>query len=248
MAVKISMPKLSDTMTEGKLIAWRKKEGDEVKPGDVLAEVETDKANMDLESFDKGTLLKCLVKENEKVRVGAVLAVIGDRKENIDAILKEISGAAQVPVETEKRRDGETEKARSPEPEKVPLTRPPEADALSPGAIRVSPLAARMAAEHGIPLEGVRGSGPGGRIVKADIETVLSQGLHLQPKRPAAAAIQIVNKLVETLTPLDGMRKVIADRMTQAKQTIPHFYLQDRIPMDRVVGLRAALNSRTPDR
>ncbi|MBI4179416.1 2-oxo acid dehydrogenase subunit E2, partial [bacterium] len=107
---------------------------------------------------------------------------------------------------------------------------------------------ARMAAEHGIPLEGVRGSGPAGRIVKADIETVLSQGLHLQPKRPAAAALQIVNKLVETLTPLDGMRKVIADRMTQAKQTIPHFYLQDRIPMDRVVGLRAALNARGADR
>lgn len=255
MAIKISMPKLSDTMTEGKLIKWHKKEGDEIKPGDLLAEVETDKANMDLEAFDKGTLLKCMVRESEKVRVGAVLAVLGDKKENIDTLLKEIRDAATPPMEKPAApTPAPAEKTpEAPRPAAMPRAISSDAPTASPrsaslsiigGDIRVSPVAAKMAAGHGIPIEGIRGSGPGGRIVKSDVEAIIQQGLNMPTRRQAAPAIQISNKLAETLVPLDGMRKVIAERMTQAKQTIPHFYLQDGIPMDRVVGMRAALNAR----
>lgn len=256
MAVKISMPKLSDTMKEGKLIKWHKNVGDEIKPGDLLAEVETDKANMDLESFDRGILLACLVKENEKVPVGVVLAVIGDKKENIDSLLKELRDAP--PPAKKSEAVAPQLSVVSPPPVKSAVSSAPEASLParpelpppSAAGLRVSPVAARMAAEHGIPLGSVRGSGPAGRIVRDDIEKILNQGMGARlPARGAipAPSIQIENKLAETLTPLDGMRKVIAERMSQAKQTIPHFYLQDVFRMDRVVGLRMALNANAPE-
>ena len=264
MAIKISMPKLSDTMKEGKLIKWHKNEGADVNPGDILAEVETDKANMDLEIFDKGTLLKRLVKENDKVPVGTVLAVIGDKKENIDAILKEISSMPPTAAAAEKKHSpgsapasSSPAKAVSPAPSVSPVresARPavPSSPqpAVSSSGIRVSPVAAALAAEHGIPLDSLQGSGPEGRIIKRDIETVLAQGwttARLPSRGRAAAApgtVRIENQLAESLVPLEGMRKVIADRMSQAKQTIPHFYLQDAIRMDRIHALRESLNSR----
>ncbi|OGH56542.1 MAG: hypothetical protein A3G34_08855 [Candidatus Lindowbacteria bacterium RIFCSPLOWO2_12_FULL_62_27] len=243
MATKISMPKLSDTMKEGRLIRWHKNEGDEVKPGDVLAEVETDKANMDLEAFDPGTLLKRLVQENEKVQVGAVMCVIGDKGENIDALLKETPAAEKKLAPARVVPEPAAVRPQAPVP-------PPPPAAVGAGGVRVSPLAAKMAAERGIPLEAVRGSGPGGRIVKSDIEEILKAGVDARlPSRGRAGqpAMVIENRLAETLQPLDGMRKVIAERMSQAKQTIPHFYLQDTIRMDRVVGLRAALNAKVGD-
>lgn len=260
MAVKISMPKLSDTMKEGKLIKWHKAEGEEVKPGDLLAEVETDKANMDLESFDKGTLLKRLVKENEKVPVGTILALIGDKKENIDLLIKEIQAAPPTAAAPSPVSPAAPAPAASPAPALRPPVPVPSAAASAvrippgpavsaPSGIRVSPVAARMAAEHGIPLESVQGSGPDGRIVKSDIDAILRSGLSSRLPargRPASPPVQIENKLTESLVPLEGMRKVIAERMSQAKQSIPHFYLQDVIRMDRVVGMRMALNAQAP--
>ncbi len=259
MAVKISMPKLSDTMKEGKLIKWHKQEGDEVKPGDVIAEVETDKANMDLEAFDKGTLLKLFVKENDRVPVGAVLAIVGDRKESIDDLVGEIESSrdappvAAVPHTAQATAAATAATPHIPAPVSArPLAKPaPSVDpvrlGLAAGGLRASPMAAKMAAEHGIPLESIQGSGPGGRIVKNDIDLILSQGLaqRLPDRRRGGTppAIEIQNKLAETLTPLEGVRKVIAERMALAKQSIPHFYLQAKLRMDRVVGFRMALNS-----
>lgn len=248
MATKVQMPKLSDTMEEGKILKWLKKEGDHVEQGEVIAEVESDKADMELEAFDSGTLLKIVVPEGKGVGVGEVIAIIGEKGENVDELLKEggknekEEPAKEIKKETEAE-DSEPKEVTDDRTEKVgrneikthkeetkpaPITR-------DDGILKASPLARRMAEEHGIDLKKLRGTGPEGRIVKRDIELAIKEGI---PQAPEDREDKPVAETVE----LTGMRKAIARRMVESKTTVPHFYLTVEIDMSTVIEMRARIN------
>ncbi|MEX1213053.1 MAG: pyruvate dehydrogenase complex dihydrolipoamide acetyltransferase [Balneolaceae bacterium] len=232
MAEKIEMPKLSDTMEEGVIAKWNVKEGDKVQSGDVIAEVETDKATMEVEVFESGTILKILVEEGASVPLGGLMAVIGEKGEDIDAILKESesSGSAESPGDEKPEPQAKEEAASSPAPSAGSDSRP---DSEEDGRIKASPLARKMAEEKGISLTRVDGSGPDGRIVKQDIENfVPSKG---------RAAETFVSGEDETL-PVSQMRKAIARRLSESKFTNPHFYVTVDIDMEPAVAARASLN------
>ncbi len=249
MALVIDMPKLSDTMTEGVLVAWLKKEGERVEPGDLIAQVETDKATMDLEAFDEGVLLKQLVKEGETVPVGAPIAILGEEGEDISELLKQLAGeTTEAAPEAEKKEEEEKAVPQEPEKEQAPAAEevPP-----SDGRIKASPLARKLAREHGIDLRTVKGSGPEGRIVKRDIEAILARKkekvvaapVPVEEQAPAAAPPAVPTEAIPyediKLTP---MRKTIARRLSESKRTAPHFYLTMDIAMDRAVAFREELN------
>ncbi|GAA5482611.1 dihydrolipoamide acetyltransferase family protein [Haloferula sargassicola] len=254
MAINIEMPKLSDTMTEGTLVKWHKQVGDDVEIGDIIAEVETDKATMEMEAFDEGTITEIRVQEGEKAPIGSVLAVLdGD-----DA------GTGPAPSSSK----SETE----PKPaEEKPASQPAPAGSPAPAAtnrdagdrIKASPLARKIAAENGVDLSSLEGSGPGGRIVKADVEGSkpaapaqssqasaadrLAAAAKAKASTPAAApapqAIQPTAKEGDEKLPLSSMRKIIADRLLLSKQTIPHFYLHAEVDMAPLMALRKQVNS-----
>lgn len=268
MPVNIDMPKLSDTMTEGTLIKWHKKVGDTVEIGDILAEVETDKATMEMEAFDEGTLTEILIQEGEKAPIGGVLAVLdGDG-----------DGAEQASSEDEEEPFAETsEKAApqaAPKSESKPAAPTPAADGER---VKSSPLARKIAAEHGIELSGIEGTGPGGRIVRKDVEAAAqSGGAKTQPAStesraasalaaaakaksvgqtsaapaPAAAvaavagpqAIQPVVREGDELVELSTMRKIIASRLLTSKVTIPHFYLHLEVDAAPLMAIRKQIN------
>lgn len=236
MAIIIDMPRLSDTMTEGVLVAWLKKEGDPVEPGDIIAQVETDKATMDVEAFDKGILLKQLIKEGEAVPVGAPIAILGEPGEDISSILEQYQKSQEAPS-----------KASTALPEPEPETHPvPPAPPTDGKRIKASPLARKLAQEYGIDLSTVKGSGPEGRIVKRDIEAVLAQQKAAAPAAPTPAparpAAPTPPELPYEDIPLTPMRKTIARRLVESKQKAPHFYLTIDIGMDKAVAFRAELN------
>lgn len=250
MATEILMPALSPTMEEGTLSKWLKKEGDEVKSGDILAEIETDKATMEFEAVDEGTLGKILIPEGTSgVKVNTPIAVLLEEGEDASAAPapKAVPAAvASAPVAAE------APKAAAPAP------KAPVADGKR---VFASPLARRIAAEKGLDLASVKGSGPHGRIVKADVEgakaapaaaptpaTVASVAPSPAAAAPQGMSAATVAKLYEgrdyeEIT-LDGMRKVIAARLTEAKQTIPHFYLRREINIDALLAFRADLNKK----
>jgi pyruvate dehydrogenase E2 component (dihydrolipoamide acetyltransferase) len=250
MAQKVQMPKLSDTMEEGKILKWLKKEGEKVEQGEVLAEVESDKADMELEAFDSGTLLKIVVPEGKGAGVGKVIAIIGEKGEDIDELLKGESDGEEPkeaePEEEEKKKEEKepkeeekirekTEKkdvSREEQPEKSgkPATR-------GDGGIKTSPLARRMADEHGLDLTAIGGTGPEGRIVKRDIEKALEEGVGAAK----AASGERVGPVAETIE-LTGMRKAIARRMTDSKTSVPHFYLTVEVDMERAMEMRKRIN------
>jgi pyruvate dehydrogenase E2 component (dihydrolipoamide acetyltransferase) len=255
MAIQILMPALSPTMTDGKLAKWLKKEGDTVSSGDVIAEIETDKATMEMEAVDEGTIGKILVPEgSEGVAVNAPIAVLLEEGEDASAIEAAASPAkAPAPAPA-------AEKPAAPAPEKpaVPQARPaapaPQT-AAAPAGDRVfaSPLARRMAEQAGLSLADVQGSGPQGRIVKADVEKALAGGrpaaaAAAAPQAaaaPAPAAPQITGPYTEV--PNSSMRKVIAKRLSESKQTIPHFYLTVDCEIDGLLALRKQLNAKSPE-
>ncbi len=227
----INMPKLSDTMTEGTLVRWLKKEGDTVAAGDILAEVETDKATMEMESFDDGVLKETYVKEGGKIAVGQKIALILGDGESADA------PAADKPAEK-----SET-KADAPKDSKPAATSAPAAAPASSGRVKASPLAKKIAAERGVSLEGVVGSGPGGRIVEKDVPAAGSA-----PRAASAAAAPAPIKLEktggeETRIELSGMRKVIAERLLASKTQIPHFYLSIEVDAAPLMRLRKEVNA-----
>ncbi len=251
MAIKVQMPKLSDTMEEGKILKWLKKEGDQVEQGEVIAEVESDKADMELEAFDSGTLLKIVVPEGKGASVGNVIAIIGEEGEKVDDLLKE-DGEEKKEVEEskkeekdEEKEEGKEEKKKEPEKEKKepekeqPKREEPERKpaARDDGAIKASPLARKMADEHGIDLKALDGSGPEGRIVKRDIEKAIEEGVPGKAE-PAAPAGEPVAETIE----LTGMRKAIARRMVESKTSVPHFYLTVEIDMTRIMEARKRIN------
>lgn len=233
----VLMPRLSDTMTEGVIAGWNKNVGDTVKKGDVLAEIETDKATMELESYKNGTLLYTGAKKGEKIAVNDLLAIIGEKdKVDVDAIVAAAKGGAQP---TESKTEEKTKETEAPAETEQP------AEASENGRIKASPLAKKLAAEKGIDLKTVQGSGDGGRIVKQDIDTYQpaakaeeSSKPSTKPAAPAAPAGQVSYEEV----PVSQMRKVIAKRLAESKFTSPHFYLTMAIDMDKAVESRAKLN------
>ena len=255
MPTNILMPALSPTMTEGTLARWLKKEGEPVKSGDVLAEIETDKATMEVEAVDEGILGKILVADGTaNVAVNATIAILLGEGE--DASAAAAPAAPRAAVKSAEPSADAPPAAPSSGP--APASATPPAEAAPGTRIFVSPLAKRLAKEAGLDLAGIKGTGPNGRIVRADVEAAQSAPKPLAAAAPAphaaepskaaapaskpAAAITAPHKAV----PNSSMRKVIARRLTEAKQSIPHFYLTADVELDALLKLRADLNARSP--
>jgi len=233
----ITMPKLSDTMLEGTLVKWLKKTGDKIEVGDVLAEVETDKATMEMEAFEDGVLTEIIVPEGGVVKVGERLAVIGgDGKSAAQPAAKPAAApaaAASAPT--------------APRPASLaPLTPKPRAAAAADGSrIKASPLAKKLAAERGVDLGGVIGSGPGGRIVADDVPQKGSAPAARPAGAPPAAAprIEVTSTDADKRIPLSGMRRTIAERLLASKTQIPHFYLSVEVDAAPLARLRKDINA-----
>ena len=231
MATYIEMPKLADTMTEGTLVKWHKNEGDKVKSGDILADVETDKATMGMEAFDDGILHKLLVSAGQKVPVGTHIALLLAKGEAPPA-----AGAAPAPAAA-------AAPAAQAGSAPAPASAAPVATA-SGERVKASPLAKKVAAERGVSLAGVAGSGPGGRIIAEEV-TKLSPGAAPAAAKAAPAAPITATPAAagDQRIPLSGMRRVIAERLLTSKTTIPHFYLNIEVDAAPLMKLRADLNS-----
>ena len=262
MAIQILMPALSPTMTEGKLAKWLVKEGDEVSSGDVVAEIETDKATMELEVADEGKVGKLLIEEGvEGIAVNKPIAILMEEGEDasaLDAAVKSASSAEPPPPAAE---------APAPAPEPAPAAAAPAAPAPQASAVPVpadgrvfsSPLARRMAEQAGLDLARLSGSGPHGRIVKRDIESAIAAGTGVAAPAapmaapaaaaPVAAPAPIPAEIVAPYTevPNSSMRKVIARRLGESKRTIPHFYLTVDCEIDRLLELRKELHAKSPE-
>ena len=231
MAEIIRMPKMSDTMTEGVVVKWLVKEGDQIKSGDIIAEVETDKATMDFECYSKGTLLYIAVKEGQSVPVDGVVAVVGQPGEDFHSLLSG-SPAADTTVAAVV----EAPATQAPAAVSAPLQQP--SAPLSTDRILASPLAKKLAADKGIDLAAVKGSGENGRIVKQDVEAF--QGMPAMVSAPAIAVVSGTESYEEV--PVSQMRKTIAARLSDSKFSAPHFYLTIEINMDKAVAAREQMN------
>ncbi|PJR12578.1 pyruvate dehydrogenase complex dihydrolipoamide acetyltransferase [Sinorhizobium meliloti] len=263
MPINITMPALSPTMEEGNLAKWLVKEGDKVKSGDVIAEIETDKATMEVEAVDEGTVAKIVVPAGtEGVKVNALIAVLAGEGEDVATAAKGGNGAAGAASAPKPQETGETAPAAAPAPQAAaPASPAPAADGEGK-RIFSSPLARRIAKEAGIDLSAIAGSGPHGRVVKKDVEAAVSGGAAKPAAAPAAAPApatlakgmseDAVLKLFEPgsyeLVPHDGMRKTIAKRLVESKQTIPHFYVSVDCELDALLALRAQLNAAAPEK
>jgi pyruvate dehydrogenase E2 component (dihydrolipoamide acetyltransferase) len=265
MANIIDMPKLSDTMSVGTLVKWLKKEGDAVKAGDMLAEVETDKATMELESFFDGTLLKIFAPAGSQIAIGAPLCAVGQPGEQVDAPASAPAPKAAAPAPAAPaaapapvaQAPAPAPVAPPPAPVAAPAPAPaPVAAAPAPeGRVKISPLAKKIAAQNNLNVAGLAGSGPHGRIVKADVLAAVANPALLQAKsapssvsRPPSSAFtggtpSRTGPLQEDRTvPATNMRATIAKRLLEAKTTIPHFYLEIEVDAEPLLALRAQLN------
>ncbi|HEX6554037.1 MAG TPA: dihydrolipoamide acetyltransferase family protein [Ktedonobacteraceae bacterium] len=275
---EISMPRLSDTMQEGTISRWLKQPGDEVKKGDVLAEIETDKATMDLEAYESGTLEKILVQGGETVPIGQPVAVIGSGSGAQSAGAQPAQQPAQEPSPAPASARAATEEApATPEPAAESKEQAPAAESTSApqrvsetaersdgASIKVSPLARRMAEEHNIDLRQLQGTGPGGRIVRDDIEdylehrgptpsTATPEAAPAAPPQEAPAAAQAAAPAARPeagapppdaeVVKLSRVQVLIARRLTESKQTIPHFYVSSEVDMTDVLAMRQTFNA-----
>jgi pyruvate dehydrogenase E2 component (dihydrolipoamide acetyltransferase) len=274
MATKVIMPKLSPTMEEGQISRWLKKEGDKVSMGEPLAEIDTDKATMEMQALANGVLRKILINEGQAAPLGQLIAVIGEPDEDIAAMLAEAPAAAPPPQKQEQgpvKQEQEQPAPAPPPPQakaaaaasSAPQPQPSNVDAKVDGGqpqaaasggarMIVSPLAARMAADAGIDLRSLQGSGPGGRIIKRDIEAAISQ-----PK-PAPAPQQFPRAVEPGQfqqaaaspyrdEPASEIRKTIARRLVTSLGPVPHFFLTTDIEMDRAAEMRKGINALDPD-
>ncbi len=230
MATKIAMPKLSDTMTEGVILKWRYKEGDKVKQGETLVEIESDKADMELESYDSGILRKILVPEGGKAAIGAPIAIIAEANEDISGLLS--GSPITVAAGTDKKSVPAT---TSVETHAQPVIESTPAVPTN-GRLKASPLARRLALDNKLRLETISGSGPQGRIIKRDVEGAMKGNAGTMPAQPAV--VPGTTRDVE----LSLIRKTIAKRMQESKQTVPHFYVTVEIDMDAAIAFRETLN------
>lgn len=262
MADVITMLALSPTMDEGTLAEWTKSEGDTIAEGEVLAEVETDKATMEMESFFEGTILKLLVKPGDAVPVGAPIAVVGEEGEDISEVLAEFDTGEIAADQVSEEGEGGATGAPAPPSgtgdggiEAEPTELAPAAEAQTSvgasaearGRIKASPLAKRIAEEQSVDLAALEGSGPGGRIIKRDIERAVEQGVAGQRQARRAATVQPVAEAAQvTEVPLSQMRKTIARRLQEA-WAAPHFMLTMDIDMARTMALRKEVNAQFKD-
>jgi len=255
MATKVIMPKLSPTMEEGQISRWLKKEGDKVSMGEPLAEIDTDKATMEMQALGNGVLRKILINEGQSAPLGQTIAVIGEPDEDIAALVSEAPPAK--PQVTEQKETDVPPPAPDvaqpqPQPKAAAATaapravdngRQPQAAASDSGRMIVSPLAARMAAEAGIDLRSLQGSGPGGRIIKRDIEAIISK-----PKAaPAPSSVQQAGAAGYRDEPASQIRQTIAKRLVTSLGPVPHFFLTTDIEMDRAAEMRKGINALDPD-
>jgi pyruvate dehydrogenase E2 component (dihydrolipoamide acetyltransferase) len=276
MPIEIRMPALSPTMTEGNLAKWLKKEGDEVHSGDVLAEIETDKATMEFEAIDDGRLGRILVPEGTQgVKVNEPIAVLLGEDEDASALATPAGPAPAAAPPPVQRSEPTPAPPSAPQPVAPAAIAAPSPAAPAPaqpdGRIFASPLARRMATQAGLDLAALKGSGPQGRIVKADIEAVLA-GAPARPAAPARAAVPILpeekpaaapaaapalskervaalaGNAPYTLQPMTAMRRTIARRLTEAKQTVPHFYVSIDCEIDALLKIRGELNGKSPEK
>lgn len=243
MAEVVYMPKLSDTMTEGVVATWNKKVGDTVKEGEILAEIETDKATMEFESFYDGTLLHIGVETGKAAPVNSVLAIIGDAGEDISALIS--GGTVPAPVEIAPslepvKSEQVAQTSVAPPALETPKSEPLKQSIVHSNSERVfaSPLAKKLAHEKGVDIQSIAGTGDNGRIVKRDVD-------HYFPYTPAERTFTPVASGVESYTdePVSQMRKTIARRLAESKFTAPHFYLTLDIDMDNAIAARKSLNS-----
>lgn len=246
MPIPVEMPKMSDTMEEGVLVAWLAEEGDAISSGDIIAQVETDKATMDLEVYDDGVLLKKVIPAGAAVPIGGLIAVLGKAGEDISGLLAGYDGAAGAPVEAA------TPEAPAPSAGDGAVQIAAEdvaSDTSSAGDdahLKSSPLARRLAGEHGIALQQVAGSGPEGRIVKRDVEAVIRQHAPAPGASPGyrmpTTMIEMPAEDVSEAVRISQMRKTIARRLSESKFTSPHFYLTVDVDVERAVAARARIN------
>ncbi|NJD65228.1 MAG: 2-oxo acid dehydrogenase subunit E2 [Chloroflexi bacterium] len=243
MAIEVTMPQMGADMTEGTLLKWLKQVGDSVQRGDILAEIETDKATVELEAYESGTILKQLASEGDVVPVGDVIALLGEPSEAAPEIDR------KPPAETPARRAIEPEaKERAVASTSAAPAAAAETDAS--GRIRVSPVARRMARDAGVDITALSGSGPDGRILRRDIESAIAAGTRkAPPAEPAAArsAAPAARPAAGAIEGLSKMRQAIARRMTLSKQTQPHYYLTLDIDMTAALAFREQLNASATD-
>lgn len=246
-ATLILMPKMSDTMTEGVIAAWHKKVGEEVKSGDILAEIETDKATMELEAYEDGTLLHIAAKEGSSVPIDGVIAVVGEKGADFERLIKahqaKASGQAKPAVAEPAKEEPQAVAGQTQASAKK--TAEPESDG---GRIKASPLARRIAKEKGYDISKIKGSGDNGRIIKRDVENYTPE---VEPAAPAAAEKgfvlpQVVGEESFEEVKVSQMRKTIARRLSESKYSAPHFYLTMEINMDKAVEARKSLNEYSP--
>jgi pyruvate dehydrogenase E2 component (dihydrolipoamide acetyltransferase) len=249
MAEKFLMPKLSPTMEEGQISRWVKNEGENFEANETLAEVDTDKATMEMTALSGGTLLKIIKSAGETAALGEPIAIVGKKGEDISALLSEISSNGSAKKEAPKqeepaKREKVEEKAAEPEPKEA--TKPSAPAESTGGRMIVSPIAARMASENGIDLKSVTGSGPNGRIIKRDIEAAMETGA-----KPAAShsftASQVVGAAAYRDENTSQMRRVIASRLAESLGPVPTFYLTIEIEMDNTLALRKRINGTIPE-
>lgn len=261
MAIEIFMPALSPTMEEGTLATWLVKEGDKVASGDVIAEIETDKATMEVESIDDGVVAKILVEAgSESVPVGKIIAILAEEGEDpADITVSEAKAPSPAPVpqlKAEAEAEPEKETASAPEPsaEQVKSAKSPS----SGDRIKASPLAKRIAEQKGFDLSAIDGSGPNGRIVKRDVENLEQGEVKAAAAQTADKAAAPASAAQATAYPphddipfreerLSGMRKTIAKRLTESKITVPHFYLTIECELDKLLAQRSELNAKLAD-
>jgi len=242
----VLMPRLSDTMEEGIIAAWHKKVGDTVKKGEVLAEIETDKATMELESYKNGTLLHIGAQKGEKIPVNGLLCIIGEKgKVDVEAIVAAVkSGGIEEGQKSQMSQKSEGTGA----PKKEVVTGIPQATTGN-GRVKASPLAKRLAAEKGIDIKAISGSGDGGRIIKADIDnykSVAPVAAQASAPKPAPVFAPVAGEEGYTDIPNSQMRNVIAKRLAESKFSAPHFYLTMEINMDNAISARTQLNEVSP--
>lgn len=267
MATKVIMPKLSPTMEEGQISRWLKKEGDKVSMGEPLAEIDTDKATMEMQALAEGVLRKIIIGEGQSAPLGDLIAVIGDAEEDISSLLSQAPAPAAAPAAQK------AAEPQQPEPPPAPAEQPapqPQAQAAAAGTagngrqapnaapsgrMVVSPLAARMAAESGLDLRSVQGSGPGGRIIKRDIEAALSQPQPAAEQQRYPRAVEPARFQPATVAsasaysdePATQIRQTIAKRLVTSLGPVPHFFLTSEIEMDRAAEMRRGINALDPD-
>ena len=257
MAETISMPKLGFDMAEGTLVRWVKNEGDEINKGDVLAEIETDKATVEVESSATGVVLKQLVGQGTVVPVSTPIAVIGEKGEDISSELSAVSGQQATSEEALAQTSSQPQQA-APAPQKAeaqpPQAKPaPAQEAVPPsdGRIKASPLARRVAEEKNVNLANIQGTGPGGRIVRRDIEAALASGqpsaVSTQPVSVLGSPSTVVVSHEDQTIQLSKLRQAIARRMTESTTSVPHFYVTHEFKVDALLDMRKQINDYLPD-